>query len=265
LMKLCPGCRYLRGMNFFYIDEDRNWSEPISVYVTQPTILLGRILNYQNATMYPALFIPKNVFGFGLKTFNFRKYNSNLTTIRILDEYKGFLGKRFILGLFKAIIDTFTQTGYTLDFSAQGNGTVSTDPWKYLYENDEIVTLTAMPNIYWTFDHWSGDLNGSANPATITINSNKQVTAVFTHTTPDLTCDAHGPYTGEVDADVLFTGTAVGGIAPYDWLWNFGDGNTSTSQNPTHAYTQSGIYNVTLTVFDTIYGTANDIATAIIT
>lgn len=32
------------------------------------------------------------------------------------------------------------------------------------------------------------------------------------------------------------------------WAWNFGDGGTSTSPNPTHPYTASGIYTVTLTV-----------------
>ncbi|MFM9951680.1 MAG: PKD domain-containing protein [Saprospiraceae bacterium] len=32
------------------------------------------------------------------------------------------------------------------------------------------------------------------------------------------------------------------------WLWNFGDGNTSSEQNPTHTYADPGIYIVTLTV-----------------
>ena len=32
------------------------------------------------------------------------------------------------------------------------------------------------------------------------------------------------------------------------WLWNFGDGNTSSEQNPTHTYATPGIYIVTLTV-----------------
>ncbi|MBS1935778.1 MAG: PKD domain-containing protein, partial [Bacteroidetes bacterium] len=31
------------------------------------------------------------------------------------------------------------------------------------------------------------------------------------------------------------------------WLWSFGDGTTSTQQNPTHTYTNSGQYTVTLT------------------
>ena len=34
--------------------------------------------------------------------------------------------------------------------------------------------------------------------------------------------------------------------SPSSWLWNFGDGNTSTQQNPTHSYTSSGNYTVEL-------------------
>ncbi|PLW94298.1 MAG: hypothetical protein C0592_03275 [Marinilabiliales bacterium] len=34
------------------------------------------------------------------------------------------------------------------------------------------------------------------------------------------------------------------------WLWNFGDGNTSTLEDPTHTYSAPGTYNVLLTVSD---------------
>jgi PKD repeat protein len=36
------------------------------------------------------------------------------------------------------------------------------------------------------------------------------------------------------------------------WLWDFGDGTTSTNSNPQHVYTQAGIYPVTLSVTDTL-------------
>ena len=56
-----------------------------------------------------------------------------------------------------------------------------------------------------------------------------------------------------VNALVSFTPNAAvmnfGAIA--SWLWDFGDGNTSTLQNPTHVYLASGTYNVTLNVTDT--------------
>lgn len=36
--------------------------------------------------------------------------------------------------------------------------------------------------------------------------------------------------------------------SPTAWSWDFGDGNTSTSQHPNHSYTAAGIYDVSLTV-----------------
>lgn len=47
-----------------------------------------------------------------------------------------------------------------------------------------------------------------------------------------------------------FISTTSGGNPPYTYLWDFGDGTTSTLQNPTHTYTSTGPYTVTLTVMD---------------
>ena len=38
------------------------------------------------------------------------------------------------------------------------------------------------------------------------------------------------------------------------WAWNFGDGNSSSLQHPSHIYTNYGNYMVTLTVFDNMGG-----------
>lgn len=38
------------------------------------------------------------------------------------------------------------------------------------------------------------------------------------------------------------------------WYWNFGDGNTSTDQSPTHVYGSSGIYTVSLTTHNNTTG-----------
>lgn len=46
---------------------------------------------------------------------------------------------------------------------------------------------------------------------------------------------------------VSFTNTSTGTFGGTTYNWNFGDGATSTSQNPSHAYTAPGTYNVTLT------------------
>jgi PKD repeat protein len=59
------------------------------------------------------------------------------------------------------------------------------------------------------------------------------------------------PTTGNVPLTVAFTGSAMGGTAPYTYSWDFGDGSaTSSAQNPSHTYTSSGTYTATLTVTD---------------
>jgi len=41
-----------------------------------------------------------------------------------------------------------------------------------------------------------------------------------------------------------------GGISPFSYIWDFGDGETSTDANPWHRYTSSGVYTVSVTVTD---------------
>lgn len=49
---------------------------------------------------------------------------------------------------------------------------------------------------------------------------------------------------------VQFSGNAGGGTGPYTYSWDFGDGNTSTQQNPGHTYNAPGNYRVCLTITD---------------
>jgi len=52
-------------------------------------------------------------------------------------------------------------------------------------------------------------------------------------------------YTTTCDGLVYFTDLST--EFPNAWQWDFGDGNTSTQQNPSHTYTAPGTYTVTLT------------------
>ena len=70
-------------------------------------------------------------------------------------------------------------TAYTLTVNISGSGTVSKNPDQTTYTEGTSVTLTATPSTGHTFTAWSGDLSGSSNPATITMNGNKTVTATF--------------------------------------------------------------------------------------
>ncbi|HEV3171228.1 MAG TPA: PKD domain-containing protein, partial [Actinocrinis sp.] len=58
------------------------------------------------------------------------------------------------------------------------------------------------------------------------------------------------PSTGNAPLTVNFTGSATGGTAPYTYSWTFGDGTSSTTQNPSHTYSAAGTYTATLTVTD---------------
>lgn len=49
---------------------------------------------------------------------------------------------------------------------------------------------------------------------------------------------------------ITFIPQIAGGFSPYSYEWSFGDGRTSTSQIPTHAYQATGNYTVTLKVTD---------------
>jgi PKD repeat protein len=50
--------------------------------------------------------------------------------------------------------------------------------------------------------------------------------------------------------NVTFTDTSTG--SPTRWAWSFGDGSSSTQQNPTHAYANAGTYSVLLQVFNSV-------------
>jgi len=61
---------------------------------------------------------------------------------------------------------------------------------------------------------------------------------------------------GSVPFVVQFAATVKGGTAPYSYNWTFGDGGTSTSQNPSYTYTSVGTYAAALTVRDAVNNTA---------
>ena len=68
---------------------------------------------------------------------------------------------------------------YTLDVATSGQGSVSVDPEADQYYRGETVQLTAVPVDGWGFVRWEGDAAGWTNPTTITMASDKYVTAVF--------------------------------------------------------------------------------------
>lgn len=70
----------------------------------------------------------------------------------------------------------------TLTVSVQGAGSVTLDPPGGAYPRGTTVTMTAIPDPGWNFDHWEGPtITGSTdNPQLITMYNNYSVLAVFT-------------------------------------------------------------------------------------
>ena len=70
--------------------------------------------------------------------------------------------------------------------------------------------------------------------------------------TPLLTADFMVDITeGEVPLTVVFSDLSTAeNTTIISWLWDFGDGATSSGQNPEHIYTAAGVYTVSLTVSD---------------
>jgi PKD repeat protein len=70
-------------------------------------------------------------------------------------------------------------------------------------------------------------------------------TVTLSHTLPPTANFAATLRSGVAPLSVAFTDASTG--SPTSWNWDFGDGGTSTAQNPTHQYTLAGTYTVKLT------------------
>jgi hypothetical protein len=73
---------------------------------------------------------------------------------------------------------------YTLTVSVSGSGSVAKSPDQISYTHGISVQFTATPGTGWHFVAWSGDLAGSTNPTTITMDASKTVTATYAPPVP---------------------------------------------------------------------------------
>jgi len=125
---------------------------------------------------------------------------------------------------------------YTLTINIVGDGSVAKNPDQSTYTYGTLVELTATADPGWTFDHWSGDLSGSSNPATISMTGDKTVTATFTEDQYTLTININGSGTVSKDPDqeTYTYGTLVNLTATADpgWTFDHWDGDLSSSENP---------------------------------
>ena len=70
------------------------------------------------------------------------------------------------------------------------------------------------------------------------------------HSDEELAVNSGNDYSGIKTTLLQFYGAANGGLPPYKWHWDFGDGETSDEKNPNHIYENSGDFIAILTVED---------------
>jgi PKD repeat protein len=95
------------------------------------------------------------------------------------------------------------------------------------------------------------DKMATSNQWTLAINHRPVVDFTYAEvTTAAASVGPKADFTYEDTIKFTSTVTDSDGDAITGYLWNFGDGNTSTAQNPTHQYPNGGTFDVTLTATD---------------
>jgi len=98
-------------------------------------------------------------------------------------------------------------TSYTLTVNTSGNGSTSPAPGSHSYASGTPVQVTATPGSGATFTSWSGAATGTTNPATVTMDADKSLTATFSGGTSGLpatcpgTCNSATPVYPTLSSD----------------------------------------------------------------
>ncbi|AJA46789.1 hypothetical protein CPAST_c06890 [Clostridium pasteurianum DSM 525 = ATCC 6013] len=123
----------------------------------------------------------------------------------------------------KTVKAVFVQDEYELTTSTEGQGTVTISPEQDKYLSGSEVTLTATAEEGWHFDHWEGDVTGTANPVQVTMDKSKTVKAVFVQDEYELTTSTEGQGTVTIspEQDKYLSGSEVTLTATAEEGWHF--------------------------------------------
>jgi len=126
-------------------------------------------------------------------------------------------------------------TDWEWDFESDGVVDSTEQNPIHLYNQDGVYTVTL------TVYEGDGDSDTETKADYVTVTDDDESPTVDFIATPT---------SGVEPLQVSFTDTSSSYDGIVGWTWDFGDGQTSTGQNPTHVYEQNGIYTVSLTVVE---------------
>lgn len=144
--------------------------------------------------------------------------------------------------------DQTVNEGYLVNFGATATD-VGSDTLTYNWNFGDSNTGTGQSPTHTYADNGIYTVTLIVNDGTTNVIDT--LTVIANNVAP--TASATSNTTSGVINDVIsFTGsqTDPGTNDTFTYLWNFGDGQTSTSQNPTHSYNTKGDYTANLTVTD---------------
>lgn len=124
---------------------------------------------------------------------------------------------------------------YVFVLTVNGDGRVSRSPFQNDYPQGDEVTLTAIPDEGWEFYRWEGDVEGTENPITVTMESDIDIVAVFgmMHTL-EVSADGEGTVTCDPDNEMYSSLVPVKltAVPATDWFFDHWEGDASGQQNP---------------------------------
>jgi hypothetical protein len=88
-------------------------------------------------------------------------------------------------------------TTYTVTTGTVSGGSINLEPLQSDYLVNENVSVSAIPDTGYAFDHWTGDLSGTSPTVTMNIRGNKSISAIFN---PTLTIQQSVVDGGEIEA-----------------------------------------------------------------
>ncbi|MFP5081364.1 InlB B-repeat-containing protein [Pedobacter sp. JCM 36344] len=140
----------------------------------------------------------------------------------------------FALTTNRSFVANFVINTYLLNVTAV-NGVVVKNPNQPTYNHGTQVLLTATANPGYVFSSWSGNASGSANPLTVIMNDDKNITANFTLIPPPSILGSaalFGAFGGNkgITNDGLFTvinNGSIGTTAASSLITGFHDGTTN--------------------------------------